>query len=306
MTSAAGEKEPLDVLSVMKLVGGFGVLCYAAGFVVVAIYSQIWSFTGVTLLNVRYVGVGLCFLMFLGVNALLAYYSGRVALVLQERRLPRHPLAARSCSMLLFLVVAALASVALIEVLATGPSWNAWVLKEVAAQIWSQGLLFIVGWHVTTLAGMFLLFALLERRSAPDARDRVHAAGLLALLIAVLFVIGIKTYSRVIYPVINPAFGGAQVTDVQLLIDKMKVREAGLLVPLEEGARNGEACWTRTLELVDQNEMSYFVLIPDNDGGYSMGRQIDKALVVGLKAATASSLSPPPPAQKAIFPEAPR
>lgn len=295
MATTTNEHAPpyaVSLAEILKLIGGFGAICYAAGFIIASINSQEYAFGGLTLLSVRYVSVGLCFFLLLALSMLSTYYSGRFVLVLKGRFFPRFPVFEKVCAMLLLFVLVVLVSVAVIAILSTGTVWEPGtlqVMKLAGNRIRSQTISFIVGWHLFLIAAALILSALTNRKPSTATRFAIPADVWLIPVMALLLISATKTYASVIYPNINPAFGGGQLLPVKLLISQSKIDEVDQLLPMEaDPTTKRKLPWSKAVYLIDQNEKVYYVLI-QNDQCELHGIQINKELVNGVIAAPSPS-----------------
>jgi hypothetical protein len=285
----------------LKLVASVGALCYAAGYIIASVNSQQWAIGNLSLLNARYVGVGLCFFLLLALTLVSTHYSSHWSLSQDGKILPGFVLMKRIGSMLLYYIVLVVISLAVIAVLSTGPLWGPetfQILNQVWAIIWSQAFSFLIGWHLVLLMAGLTLSALLSRRFSFTLFGIPETFWLRGAVI-VLLILAIKTYAFVIYPQINPAFGGGQILDVKLLINESKIVAAGQLLPMESDPKTGKALpWSKSVGLLDQNEKLFYLLVPNEKGAYERGIQISKELVDGVVAVQPPSQVADPSAAK--------
>ena len=71
---------------------------------------------------------------------------------------------------------------------------------------------------------------------------------------------------------------------MKLLINESKIAQVGRLLPMEKDAATGNALWSKTVGLMDQNEKLLYLLVPNDQGEYDHGIQLSTDLVDGVVA----------------------
>jgi hypothetical protein len=84
-------------------------------------------------------------------------------------------------------------------------------------------------------------------------------------------------YARLVYPFMPFSLGGGTPIVIKLVIVDEKIDQVNQIIPIESGNT------TSTLYLVDQSELSYFILVPNNSAQNLMYPvEIKKDLVLGI------------------------
>ena len=273
---------------VLTVIGGAGAVCYMFGFVIVSIFLQAQGIYDLALFSWRYIGAGVCFFVFSAV-AVLPPYDAWDRLTRGQERIPWRRAA---WVVPLCLAGSVLASLFLLGVLAmrlfSDPDtyylvgWAWWTATT------AHPVAFYVGWQLLLfLAGVLLVPAMSGMpRDAWRYRRAVFAGS-----VVLLTLVAMKNYVTAIFPLVNPAYGGGQSMQVQLLIENKPTGLAPRLnLPVESGgSASDEVTLTGVLWLVDQSEKSVYVSW--NDGaGVPHTLQLDKAVI----RAAIKPVEPPP------------
>ena len=134
------------------------------------------------------------------------------------------------------------------------------------------------GWYWLCL--LFGLILALVLRGVPESLRLVGIPnafwGVAALLILLVFMIPL--YTQQIYPSVAPSLGGGRTIPVQLVADSASAPTLAQLVPVQPDA----PVKTVKVDLLDENDKAFFLLVPGPSAGQVYAVRIDKALVKGV------------------------
>jgi hypothetical protein len=127
---------------------------------------------------------------------------------------------------------------------------------------------------------LFGLILALVVRGVPEGRRFLGIPntfwGVAGLLILLLFMVPI--YSQQLYPWVAPSLGGGKTIPVQLVADSASAQTLAQLVPMESDA----PAKTVKVDLLDENDKAFFLLVPGLSSAQVYAVRIDKDLVKGV------------------------
>ncbi len=101
----------------------------------------------------------------------------------------------------------------------------------------------------------------------------------LGILLVILTLI--PAYTQRIYPLIPPTLGGGKPVSVQLVSDSASALVLGELIPVQQTSTS-EPVKSQPVDLLDENESAYFVLVNDSMTNLAHAVRVDKGLVKGM------------------------
>ncbi|MCB8918173.1 MAG: hypothetical protein H6666_09615 [Ardenticatenaceae bacterium] len=244
---------------------GFVAIIYGIGFLITSISLlseyDIYDFS---LIKARYVYVGAIFLMFLFICFWIAYFIyGNQNRILPEK-VHKNPVV-----VIIYVVVASVLSSMIV-----GSSVKSLLIP--LASFDRVGLAFTAIqmriWMVSAiLACYYVIWSVKSDFLKTNNSFPIPYSLFTAILFTIIF------YAREVYPFMPFALGGGAPIAIKLVIDSERVDN------LSEAVPSGLGNITSTLYLIDQSELSYFVLVPSKSTQEVVNPvEIKKDLVLGI------------------------
>lgn len=270
MSKSIEQKQPSNFLlenwkDLLGALSGFVAIIYSIGFLITNIFLlseyDIYDFS---LIKARYVYVGVIFSMFLFISFWIAYFIYNN----QGKILPEK---VQKNFFVVFIYV-------VVSSIFLGMSIGAFVksLLIPLASFDRAGLAFTAIqmriWMVVAILACYYVIWLLKS----DFLKSNNAFPIPYSLFTAILIVGIL-YARWVYPFMPFALGGGTPIVIKLIIESEKTNNLSQIIPLESGNI------TNTLYLIDQSELSYFVLVPsrsEQDMMYPV--EIKKDLILSI------------------------